>query len=218
MAEPQRADDRLVPAAQRRKAAKQQEPCTRNAPSVSFRTVDSLSPLRDLLRERSVRHGDFTLASGARSSYYIDARATTMTGRGLLLVGKAGHEAIRAAGWDPDHVGGLTLGADPVAYAVAAHATRLGHALNAFTVRKRAKGHGAGRQIEGGLPAGAKVVVVDDTATSGGSLLRAAEAVVAADARVLGMLVLVDRDEGGRERVARAGYELRAVFAAAELL
>ena len=185
---------------------------------VSFGIVDSLSPLRDLLRERSVRHGDFTLASGARSSYYIDARATTMTGRGLLLVGEACYEAVRAAGWEPDHVGGLTLGADPVAYAVAAHATRLGHALNAFTVRKRPKGHGAGRQIEGDLPVGAQVVVVDDTVTSGSSLLRAAEAVVAAKARVLGMLALVDREQGGRERAARAGYELRAVFTAAELL
>lgn len=141
-----------------------------------------------------------------------------MTGRGLLLVGEAGHEAIRAAGWEPDYVGGLTLGADPVAYAVAAHATRLGRSLNAFTVRKHAKGHGAGRRIEGGLPVGAKVVVVDDTVTSGGSLLRAAEAVVAAEARVLGMLALVDREEGGRERTAQAGYALRTVFTAAELL
>jgi len=143
-----------------------------------------------------------------------------MTGRGLLLVGEAGHEAIRAAGWDPDYVGGLTLGADPVAYAVAAHATRLGRSLNAFTVRKNAKGHGAGagRRIEGGLPVDAKVVVVDDTVTSGGSLLRAAEAVVAADARVLGMLALVDREEGGRERATQAGYALRTVFTAAELL
>lgn len=141
-----------------------------------------------------------------------------MTGNGLLLTGAVGHQTIQDAGWDPGYVGGLTLGADPVAYAVAAHATRAGQALDAFAVRKQPKGHGAGRKIEGGLPPGAMVVVVDDTVTSGGSLLRAAEAVVAAEAQVLGMLALVDREEGGRERVARAGYVLRTVFTAAELL
>ena len=115
--------------------------------------MSAISRLRNLLCDRSVRTGDFTLASGRRSRYYIDARLTTMTGEGQILVGEVGFGAIREAGWTPEFVGGMTLGADPVAYAIAHHATRTGTALDAFTVRKEAKGHGTGRQIEGGLAA-----------------------------------------------------------------
>ena len=115
-------------------------------------------------------------------------------------------------------MGGLTLGADPVAYAIAHHAARRGEALDAFTVRKAAKDHGRGRRIEGGLPAGAKVVVVDDTATSGGSLLRAVEAVVEHGAEVAGVLALVDREEGARALLTAAGHDFVAVFRAGELL
>lgn len=176
------------------------------------------SRLRRLLAERSVRIGDFVLSSGARSDYYIDARTTTMCGEGLLLVGEVVFEAVRAAGWNPSHVGGMTLGADPIAYATAAHATRRGSPLDAFTVRKAKKAHGVQKQIEGGLPADASVVIIEDSVTSGGSALQAANAVAAHGCRILGALALVDRAEGGRESAAEAGYELRAVFQAAELL
>ena len=112
----------------------------------------------------------------------------------------------------------MTLGADPVAYAVAGHAARTGTSLDAFTIRKHPKGHGGGGRIEGGLRSGARVVLVDDTITTAGSVLEAANAVVAHGSRILGVMVLVDREEGARQRLARAGHELRAIFTARELL
>src|SRR2546425_7451864 len=116
--------------------------------------------LRDLLHARSVRRGDFTLASGRRSSFYIDARRTTMSGEGLVVIGALGLARLAARGWAPDLVGGLTLGADPVAYAVAAAARAQGRPIDAFTVRKQAKTHGTAKRIEGCITPGAAVVVV----------------------------------------------------------
>ena len=141
-----------------------------------------------------------------------------MSGEGQLLVGEVCHDAIRDARWRPQYVGGMTLGADPIAYAIANHATRLGHRLDAFTVRKHPKSHGTGNRIEGGLPADARVVVIEDSVTSGGSLLAALEAIEDHGAIVAGVLALVDRQEGGAERLAASGYEFRAVFNATELL
>lgn len=141
-----------------------------------------------------------------------------MCGEGLLLAGQVVFEIVAAAGWEPSHVGGMTLGADPIAYATASHATRQGVSIDAFTVRKARKAHGVQKRIEGGLPSGASVVIVEDSVTSGGSALQAASAVAAHGCSILGVAALVDRDEGGRERVAQAGYEFRAVFKASELL
>src|SRR5438552_16712936 len=104
--------------------------------------------LREMLLERSLRRGDFVLASGRRSSFYIDARQTTMSGEGLALIGALGFERLAARGWKPQLVGGLTLGADPVAYAVAAAAYAQGRPLDAFTVRKQPKAHGTAQRIE----------------------------------------------------------------------
>lgn len=174
--------------------------------------------LREVLLERSVRRGDFVLASGARSSYYIDARPTTMSGAGQLLIGRLGLTALDHAGWRPAAVGGLTLGADPVAYAIAHAAAANGRTIDAFTVRKEPKGHGTGRQIEGAFTPGTDVVVVEDVVTSGDSALRAVRAVEEAGAHVLGILAVVDRQEGGRERIHEAGYAMIALFTAAELL
>lgn len=159
------------------------------------------------------------LASGARSDYYIDARLTTMSGAGQQLIGRLGLDALDARGWTPDAVGGLTLGADPVAYAIAHCAALHGRALDGFTVRKEAKGHGAGRLIEGGIPAaGGSVVVIEDVITTGESALRAIRAVLAASVRVLGVLAVVDRGAGGRERLERDGYEVVSLTSAQELL
>jgi orotate phosphoribosyltransferase len=174
--------------------------------------------LRDLLRDRSVRRGDFVLASGARSSYYIDARITTMSGLGQLLIGRLGLAALDAAGWRPASVGGLTLGADPVAFAIAHAAGRAGRELDAFTVRKESKSHGTGRRIEGGFQPDSDVVVVEDVVTSGDSALRAIQAVEDRQARVLGILAVVDREAGGLERLEGAGYPLLSLFTASELL
>jgi orotate phosphoribosyltransferase len=174
--------------------------------------------LRQLLRDRSIRTGDFTLASGARSTYYIDARLTTMSGAGQLLIGRLGLAAIDARGWKPDSVGGLTLGADPVAYAIAHAAAAAQRSLDAFTVRKEAKAHGTGRVIEGNLRDGSDVVVVEDVITTGESALRAIRTVSEAGVRVLGVLSVVDRDEGGRDRIEAAGYGVAALFTAGDLL
>jgi orotate phosphoribosyltransferase len=164
-----------------------------------------------LLRERSFRRGTFTLASGRQSEFYVDARLTTMSARGLTLIGALGLEAVRGAGWRPQLVGGLTLGADPVAYAIAAASDRSPPRIDGFTVRKEAKQHGTGRQIEGPFQPGAHVVVVEDVITTGGSALRAIEAVRRAGGEVDGVLAVVDREEGGLEALASAGCPVVAL-------
>lgn len=174
--------------------------------------------LRTLLVERSLEIGDFTLSSGARSSYYIDARLTTMSAEGQALVGPVCLDLLDSSGLDPTHIGGLTLGADPVTYAIAHESWVRGRPLDGFTVRKAAKDHGSGRRIEGGLPESAQVVVIEDTMTTGGSVLSAVDVVRDHGARVLGVLVLVDREEGGRERIESAGLPLLTAFSAEELL
>jgi orotate phosphoribosyltransferase len=170
--------------------------------------VSDPDQLRRLLLERSVRHGDFILASGQRSSYYIDCRLTTMSAEGQVLIGRLGLAAIAAAGWRPRAIGGLTMGADPVAYAIAAASWGTSAVIDAFSVRKEAKGHGMGQRIEGNLQAGDAVVVVEDVITSGGSAIQAIEAVEAAGGTVVGVLAVVDREQGGRERIAQHGHEV----------
>lgn len=173
--------------------------------------------LRALLLDRSVARGDFVLASGRRSSYYIDARRTTMAGAGLAVIGALGLECLRHRGWTPAAVGGLTLGADPVAYAIAAAAHQRNVPLDAFTVRKAAKAHGTARRIEGCFAPGAAVVVVEDVITTGGSALEAIAAVQAEGGVVLGVLAVVDREEGGRAAIEAAGYAVEAMIGATAL-
>jgi orotate phosphoribosyltransferase len=180
--------------------------------------MDDRERLKRLLLERSVRLGDFTLSSGAESSYYVDARRTTMTAEGQRLTGKIAYDLIDEAGWDVTHIGGLTLGADPVTYAIAHHSTSRERVLDGFTVRKEAKGHGTGQQIEGGLPTGTRVVIVEDAVTSGASAIRAIEAVREHGATVAGVICLVDREEGGRAKLDELGIPLVAAFTGPELL
>lgn len=174
--------------------------------------------LKDLLSARSLRRGDFVLASGKHSSFYIDARLTTMSGEGLAVIGALGLERLAARGWTPQAVGGLTLGADPVAYALAAAARGRGLPLDAFTVRKQAKIHGTGKRIEGCFVAGMPVVIVEDVITTGGSAQAAIVAVESEGGQVLGVLAVVDREEGGRAVLERAGYAVEALVTASELL
>ncbi len=171
-----------------------------------------------LLRDRSLEFGDFVLASGARSDFYIDVRRTTMSAEGQALVGRLALTAIRAAGLAPDTVGGLTMGADPVSYAIAHASWLAGDPLDAFSVRKQAKGHGKGRRIEGSFEPGQKVVVIEDVVTSGGSALDAAAAVREEGGEVLAVLAVVDRESGGREAIEAAGLALIALVGIGELL
>ena len=179
--------------------------------------MTELAALERLLLERSVRRGDFVLASGARSSYYIDCRLTTMSAPGMVLIGRLGLAAIREAGWLADAVGGLTMGADPVAYAIAAASAGDTAPIDAFSVRKEAKAHGTGQQIEGNFRSGARVVVVEDVITSGGSAEKAIAAVTAAGASVLGVVAVVDREQGGRQKLEAAGHEVVALTTSSRL-
>jgi orotate phosphoribosyltransferase len=173
-----------------------------------------------MLAERSARRGQFTLSSGRQSSLYIDARLTTMSPDGLALIGPLGLAALDEAGWTVGAVGGLTLGADPIAYAIAYASAAAGRdpMVRAFTVRKEAKAHGTGKLVEGPFRSGDRVAIVEDVITSGGSALRAAEAVRAAGGEIAGVLALVDREEGGREALEGAGLRVHSLARAADVL
>jgi len=185
---------------------------------VGINLVTPQASLLELLATRSAKRGTFTLASGRQSSLYIDARLTTMSPDGLTLIGRLGLAAIRDAGWRADAIGGLTLGADPIAYAISYASAATAEPLRAFTVRKEAKTHGTGRLIEGPFARGDRVVVIEDVITTGGSALKAIEAVRAAGGRVIGVLALVDRQEGGREALERTGVTVVSLARAAEIL
>jgi orotate phosphoribosyltransferase len=174
--------------------------------------------LVELLARRSARLGEFTLASGAQSNFYIDARMTAMSPEGLNLIGPLGIVELKKAEWKPDSVGGLTLGADPVAYAIAYASVSAGTPIRAFTVRKEAKGHGTGKIIEGPFHSSDRVVVIEDVITTGGSALKAISAIENAGATVIGVLSLVDREEGGRERIEGEGYTVRSLARAEEII
>src|SRR5687767_3419645 len=171
-----------------------------------------------LLAQRSVRRGRFTLASGRESSHYVDARLTTMSPEGLAIIGPLALAAIREEAWAVDAVGGLTLGADPIAYATAIASVSTPPLVRAFTVRKEAKQHGTGRLVEGPMREGDRVVVIEDVITTGGSALRAAEAVQRAGASISGILALVDREEGGRAALEAQGFQVACLATLSELL
>lgn len=180
-------------------------------------TLPDEAALDRLLLERSVRRGHFVLASGRTSDFYVDARLTTMSAEGLALIGRLGLAAIRRQGWSPQAIGGLTMGADPVAYAIAVQSVADPPILDAFSVRKEAKSHGTGRRVEGNFAPGNPVVVVEDVITSGGSALTAIEVVREAGGSVLGVLAVVDREEGGRAALEAAGAKVVALTTSTRL-
>jgi orotate phosphoribosyltransferase len=174
--------------------------------------------LLSLLATRSAKRGNFTLASGRQSTLYIDARMTSMSPQGLALIGPLGLTAIADAGWNVSSVGGLTLGADPIACAISYASASTSSPLRAFTVRKEPKTHGTGKLIEGPFQAGDRVAVIEDTITTGGSAKKAIEAVRAAGGTVVGVLALVDREEGGREALEADGVEVVSLTRATEIV
>ena len=179
--------------------------------------MDHRHRLLDLLAQRSAKRGSFTLASGRQSDLYIDCRLTTMHPEGLSLIGPLGLAAIQRQSWAADAVGGLTLGADPVSYAIAYASQLAGTPVRAFTVRKEAKTHGTGKLIEGAFLAGDRVVVIEDVITTGGSALKAVAAIRAAGGVVLGVLAVVDREEGGREAIEAEGLAVDSLARASEI-
>ena len=187
-------------------------------------STDSRSELRSLLLAKSVKTGDFTLASGAKSNLYVDCRVTTLDPRGAVLVGQQMHQLVRAEeakrGIKVDALGGLTLGADPISLSTAMTSSMAGDAtpIRCFVVRKEAKGHGRGKRIEGNFSAGDSVVVVDDVITTGDSTLKAIQAIEEEGGKVAFALILVDRQEGGRENIESKGYPVVAAYTRAELI
>ena len=170
-----------------------------------------------LLTERSVRRGHFVLSSGQVSTLYIDARLTTMSPEGLRVIGTLGLAALRSTAWSISAIGGLTLGADPISFAISYASATSDNALRAFTVRKEAKAHGTGRLIEGPFLAGDHVAITEDVITTGGSAIRAIRAVQDAGGIVSGVLALVDRMEGGREAITELGVPVVTLVTATDL-
>lgn len=180
--------------------------------------MDSKTQLVRLLATRSAKRGDFTLASGRKSNLYIDARLTTMSPEGLASIGKLGLEELERSGWKVDAVGGLTLGADPMSYAISYASASTLIPLRAFSVRKQIKAHGTQKLIEGPLQPTDRVAVIEDVITTGSSALQAIEALRAFGATIVGILALVDRQEGGRAALEQAGFRVVALTTAAEIL
>lgn len=158
--------------------------------------------LKHLLKTRSLKTGDFLLASGRRSRYYFDSKLTTLTSEGAWLTASCFLQVIRDQAIEAEAIGGMTLGADPIVSAVAAVSRSVPPALDAFIVRKEAKGHGTNRWIEGPVEPGQKVIVVDDVVTTGGSTLRAIERAEDFGLKVVAVMALLDREEGGTEAIS----------------
>ncbi len=176
--------------------------------------------LRALITELAVVRGKVTLSSGKEADYYVDLRRITLHHEAAPLVGHLLLDLLEENGLgteDVDAVGGLTLGADPVAASLLHAAASRGLALDSFVVRKEGKAHGLQRRIEGPDVAGRRVVAVEDTSTTGGSVLTAVEALREAGAEVVGVAVIVDRDTGARERVEAEGLPYLHLFGLADL-
>jgi orotate phosphoribosyltransferase len=171
--------------------------------------------LIEAVKSLAVVHGEVTLSSGRKADYYVDLRRVTLDGAAAPLVGVVMRQLVQD--WDFDAVGGLTLGADPVAAAMLHAAAADGGRLDAFVVRKSEKAHGLQRRIEGSPVAGRRVLAVEDTSTTGGSVLTAVAALREAGAEVVGVAVIVDRDTGARERVEAEGLSYRFAISAADL-
>lgn len=186
----------------------------------SFTGPTPREQLRDLITSLAVVHGKVTLSSGKEADYYVDLRRVTLHHRAAPLIGHVMLDALEEAGLgtvEVDAVGGLTLGADPIATALLHAAASRGLDLDAFVVRKAAKAHGMQRQIEGPDISGRRVVVVEDTTTTGGSPIAAIEAARAAGAEVVGVATIVDRDTGAREKIEALGVPYHSLFGLADL-
>jgi len=168
-----------------------------------------------LIKEKGLEFGDFTLASGKKASFYLDCRRVTLDSRGATLIAAG---ILELLGDNlPDAVGGMAIGADPITGAVITLAGSQGKTLRGFIVRKEAKAHGKGRDVEGPVKAGDQVIIVEDVVTTGGSSLQAIEKVEACGIKVLGVIAIIDRLEGGREAFESRGISLRTLLTIRDL-
>ncbi|MBN9239395.1 MAG: orotate phosphoribosyltransferase [Micrococcales bacterium 70-64] len=173
--------------------------------------TDAKTQLIDFISRDAVFHGDFTLTSGKKATYYVDLRKVSLDHRVAPLIGQVMLDLIADVA-DVSAVGGLTMGADPIAAAVMHQGAARGLAYDAFVVRKEPKDHGRGRQVEGPDLAGKRVIVLEDTSTTGGSPLAAIEALLKVGAEIAAVAVVVDRNTGARERIEAAGYPYLAAL------
>lgn len=176
----------------------------RSDPSVAREILDLA------FKEGAVLFGDFELSSGRRSDHYWDGKKVTLNPRGAYLVGKAVFDMVSQL--EIDAIGGLEVGAIPVATAVALVSSQEGKPIPAFVVRKGRKAHGTGNEIEGKLPEGSRVAIVDDVITSGESIMTAIRAVEQRGCKVVGVVAVVDRHEGGTDKLVSEGYEVGSVL------
>lgn len=168
-----------------------------------------------LIRQHALQIGTFTLASGKQAAYYLDCRQVTLDPRGANLIGEG---ILELLGDElPDAIGGMAIGADPITAAVVTLAGQRGLPLKGFMVRKEPKGHGRGRDVEGPVAAGQRVVIVEDVVTTGGSSLQAIERVEAVGLQVQRVIAIVDRLEGGREAFEQRGYRLDTLLTIRDL-
>jgi orotate phosphoribosyltransferase len=183
--------------------------------TVNEPVADEITWLIQQIKKLAVVHGKVTLSSGRTADYYVDMRRVTLDGATAPVIGRVMRDLV--ADWDFAAVGGLTLGADPVATAMLHAAAAAGERLDAFVVRKAEKAHGLQRRIEGAPVAGRRVLAVEDTSTTGGSVLTAVQALREAGAEVVGVAVIVDRDTGAREAIEAEGLAYRFAVSASDL-
>jgi orotate phosphoribosyltransferase len=182
--------------------------------------VDLRTRLLQIVREKSYEKREVTLTSGRKSDFYVDGKQTTLDSEGGYLVGKLFHEKIKRSKIPVEAVGGPTLGADPIVTAISIVSYLEGSPIPAFIIRKEPKKHGTASWIEGdkSLNPGTRVAIVEDVVTTGGSMLKAIEIVKAQGLEVVQVLALVDREEGGRENLAKEGYNLESILTKTDIV
>ncbi len=181
--------------------------------------MDFKERLRELIRERALKVSDrpiFKLSSGKMSTYYMDLRTITLDPEGGYIIGNLIFELIKEK--NPDAIGGLTLGADPISYATSMISYIKKQPIKPFVVRKEPKGHGTGKQIEGNVKPGERVFIVEDVVTTAGSSLKAAKVAKDFGLEILGIIAIVDREEGGEENIRKEGFDFYPVFKISEFL
>jgi len=181
--------------------------------------MDYKKRLEELIKERALKVADepiFKLSSGKMSNYYLDLRTITLDPEGGFVIGNIIFDMIKDK--NPDAIGGLTLGADPIAYATSIISFIKNKPIKPFVVRKEPKGHGTGKQIEGNLKPGENVFIVEDVVTTAGSSLKAAKVVKEFGANILGIIAIVDREEGGEENIKKEGFNFYPIFKVSDFL
>ena len=174
--------------------------------------------LKSMILEKSLKFGDFTLASGKKAAFYLDCRQVTLDSVGAKLIGEGILALLRQGPTLPQAVGGMSIGADPITAAVITVAAYEDIPMKGFMVRKQSKGHGTNQFVEGPIAAGDHVVIVEDVVTTGGSSLDAIEKAEAIGAVVDGVIAIIDRQEGGAEAFRSRGYSLRSLFTISDFL